>query len=86
MSDYVKVKRHVLTNIGYKQLSYLTMADSVELNNGNDLETELSNINRKTDSSITIAKDTINEVTVTASQMSGLLNILQFTTWNGGSY
>lgn len=90
-SNYVKAKRHVLlSGTGYKALSYWAKAESIELDSGNDLETEISNMksdtNKKSDTSLVLAADTQNEVEVTATQMQSLLNLLSLTTWNGGEY
>ena len=90
MTSYVKTKRHVLTNIGYKALSYWAKAESIELDNGNNLETEISNMksntNKKSDTSLVLAANTQNEVEVTSTQMQSLLNLLSLTIWNGGEY
>lgn len=89
-SNYIKTRRHVLSSTGYKLLSYWTKAESVELNNGNDLETDYANLkqnsNLKSNSSLVLASGTNDEVTVSASQMSSLLSLLSLTTWNGGNY
>lgn len=90
-NNYVKAKRHVLLpSTGYKALSYWAKAESIELDSGNDLETEISNMksdtNKKSDTSLILAADTQNEVEVTATQMQSLLNLLSLTTWNGGEY
>ncbi len=91
MSNYIKAKRHVLlSGTGYKPLSYWTKGESIELDNGNDLETEISqiknNTNKKSDTSLVLASNTQNEVTVTAQQMQSLLDLLSLTVWNGGDY
>ena len=44
MADFVKTKRHVLTDDGYKTLSQWTNAESVEMNNGNSVQTEVTNL------------------------------------------
>lgn len=38
MTNYVKIKRHVLTNTGYQLLSQWTSTNSVELDNGDSVE------------------------------------------------
>jgi hypothetical protein len=91
MGNYVKVKRHVLlSGTGYKPLSYWAKAESIELDNGNNLETEITqmknNTNKKSDTSLMLASNTQDEVTVTATQMQSLLNLLSLTIWNGGDY
>lgn len=90
MSDFVQVKRHILTNTGYKLLSQWVSSNSVEFDDGTDLESNIeafkSDSNLKSNSSLTLAKDTNNEVTISATQLSQLLALLNLTTWNGGSY
>lgn len=91
MSNYVKAKRHILlSGTGYKPLSYWAKGESIELDNGNDLETEISqmknNTNKKSDTSLVLALNTQDEVTVTAEQMQSLLDLLSLTVWNGGDY
>ncbi len=91
MSNYIKVKRHILlSGTGYKPLSYWTKAESVEFNDGSDLETKISSIdsdiNKKSSSSLVLAKNTQEEITVTANQMLQLINLLSLTVWNGGEY
>ena len=89
-SNYIKTRRHVLSSTGYKLLSYWTKAESIELNNGNNLETDYANLkqnsNLKSNSSLVLASGTNNEVTVSAVQMQNLLNLLSLTIWNGGNY
>lgn len=89
-NNYIKVRRNILLDNGYKTLSYWTKAESVELNNGSNLETDYSNLkqnsNLKSNLSLTLASGTNDEVTVSASQMSSLLSLLSLTTWNGGNY
>ena len=89
-NNYIKVRRNVLLDNGYKILSYQTKAESVELNNGSNLETDYSNLkqnsNLKSNLSLTLASGTNDEVTVSASQMSSLLSLLSLTTWNRGNY
>ena len=91
MSNYIKAKRHILlSGTGYKPLSYWTKAESVEFNDGSDLETKISSIdsdiNKKSSSSLVLAKNTQEEITVTANQMLQLINLLSLTVWNGGEY
>lgn len=87
----MKSKRHILlSDTEYMPLSYWSKAESIELDNGNDLETEISqmknNTNKKSDTSLVLASNTQNEVTVTAEQMQSLLDLLSLTVWNGGDY
>ena len=42
--NFVKTKRHVLTDAGYKTLSQWTNANSVEMDNGNSVQTEVTNL------------------------------------------
>ena len=42
--NYVKTKRHVLTDDGYKVLSQWSNANSVEMDNGNSVQTEVTNL------------------------------------------
>ena len=42
--NYVKTKRHVLTDDGYKVLSQWSNANSVEMDNGNTVQTEITNL------------------------------------------
>ena len=91
MSNYIKAKRHILlSGTGYKPLSYWTKAESVEFNDGSDLETKISSIdsdiNKKSSSSLVLAKNTQEEITVTANQMLQLINLLSLTVWDGGEY
>lgn len=91
MGNYVKAKRHVLlSGTGYKPLSYWAKAESIEFDDGSDLETKISSIdsdiNKKSSTSLVLAKDTQDEITVTAAQMTQLVNLLSLTIWNGGEY
>ena len=42
--NFVKTKRHVLTDSGYKTISQWTNAESVEMNSGTDVQTEITNL------------------------------------------
>ena len=42
--NYVKTKRHVLTDDGYKVISQWSNANSVEMDNGNTVQTEITNL------------------------------------------
>ena len=50
--NFVKTKRHVLTDDGYKTLSQWTNANSVEMDNGNSVQTEVTNLKNTATSSV----------------------------------
>ena len=44
MAGFVKTKRHVLTDDGYKTISQWSNANSVEMDNGTNVQTEITNL------------------------------------------
>lgn len=90
-TSFVKAKRHILTSDGtYQTLSYWSNSESVEMNNGSDLESTITsfkqNSNLKSNNNLVLAEGTNDEVTMSASQLTSLLELLNLTTWNGGDY
>lgn len=89
MPNYVKAKRHVLGSNGYTPIAYWTKAEMVEFDSGNNAEAEIIAAKSNTtfsNTTLTLGKDTQSEVSITASQLSSLLGLLQFTEWTGGNY